>query len=277
VGPVFEVAGVSIPRLGFGTWPLTGEACARSVEAALTAGYRHVDTAEMYGNEREVGAALKASGVPREEVFLTSKVWHDHLTRDAMMAAAEASLLRLGIDKLDLYLIHWPSPVTSMSEAVAALSAVHRAGLTRAVGVSNFPAALVEEAVALSDVPLAVNQVEYHPYLDQTPVKRVLDRHGMALTAYCPLARGKVLEDPVIADIAGRHGVTPAAATIAWLLAQDGVIAIPKSASEERIAANLAALDVTLSADDRAAMNGLSRPDGRLIDPEWAPRWDAAA
>jgi diketogulonate reductase-like aldo/keto reductase len=277
VGPVFEVAGVAIPRLGFGTWPLTGTECARAVEAALAAGYRHVDTAEMYGNEREVGEALRASGVPRDEIFLTSKVWYDHLSGDAMMAAAQASLKRLGIERLDLYLIHWPSPTTPVSEAVAALSAVHRAGIARAVGISNFPAALIEEAVAASEVPLAVNQVEYHPYLDQTPVKHVLDRHGMGLTAYCPLARGKVLDDPVVVGVAERHGITPAAATIAWLLAQDGVIAIPKSAAPERIAANLAALDVSLSAEDMAAIDGLARPDGRLIDPAWAPHWDTAA
>jgi len=277
MGPTFDVAGVSIPRLGFGTWPLAGEECARAVEAALAAGYRHVDTAEMYGNEHEVGEALKSAGVPREEVFVTSKVWHENLTRERMMAAAEASLKRLGLSQLDLYLIHWPSPDVGVREAVAALCAVHEAGLTRAVGISNFPVALIEEAVAATSVPLAVNQVEYHPYLDQTPVKRALQRHGMGLTAYCPLARGKVVDDPVIQPIAERHGVSPVAVTLAWLLAQDGVIAVPKSASPERIRGNLAALDVALSPEERDAIDALARPDGRLIDPDFAPRWDAAA
>lgn len=277
MGPVLDVAGVSIPRLGLGTWPMTGETCAKAVAAALAAGYRHVDTAEMYGNEAEVGEGLASAGVPRDEVFVTSKVWYDHLAPDAMMAAAETSLRRLGLERLDLYLIHWPSPSVPVREAVKGLGAVQRAGLARAVGISNFPAALVEEAVAAADVPLAVNQVEYHPYLDQTPVRRALARHGMGLTAYCPLARGKVLDDPVIRAVAVRHGASASAVTLAWLLAQDGVIAIPKSASPERLADNLTALNVSLSAEDMAAIGGLARPDGRLIDPEWAPAWDAAA
>lgn len=277
MGPVLDVAGVSIPRLGLGTWPLSGETCARAVKAALDLGYRHVDTAEMYGNEREVGEGLRASGVPREEVFLTSKVWYDHLAPDAMMRAAEGSLARLGVDRLDLYLIHWPSPEIAVRDAVKALCAVHERGLARAIGISNFPVALIEEAVAAATVPLAVNQVEYHPYLDQRPVKAALARHGMGLTAYCPLARGKVLEEPVILEIAGRHGATAAAVTLAWLLAQDGVVAIPKSASPERLAENLTALDLSLSAEERAAIDGLARPGGRLIDPAHAPRWDVAA
>lgn len=277
MGPVLDVAGVSIPRLGLGTWPMTGETCAKAVAAALAAGYRHVDTAEMYGNEAEVGEGLASAGVPRDEVFVTSKVWYDHLAPDAMMAAAETSLRRLGLERLDLYLIHWPSPSVPVREAVKGLGAVQRAGLARAVGISNFPAALVEEAVAAADVPLAVNQVEYHPYLDQTPVRRALARHGMGLTAYCPLARGRVLDDPVIRTVAARHGASASDVTLAWLLAQDGVIAIPKSASPERLADNLTALNVSLSAEDMAAIGGLARPDGRLIDPEWAPAWDAAA
>jgi len=277
VGPVLDVAGVSVPRLGLGTWPLAGETCARAVEAALALGYRHVDTAEMYGNEREVGEGLRASGVARKDVFLTSKVWHEHLAPDAMMRAAEGSLERLGIDRLDLFLIHWPSREVPVREAVRGLCAVHARGLARAVGISNFPVALVEEAVAAASVQLAVNQVEYHPYLDQSAVRAVLARHGMGLTAYCPLARGKVLDEPVIVAIAKRLGTSAAAVTIAWLLAQEGVVAIPKSASPERLGENLAALDVRLTAQDVAAIDRLAQPDGRLIDPEFAPAWDAAA
>ncbi|MBJ3776698.1 aldo/keto reductase [Acuticoccus mangrovi] len=270
----FDVAGVSIPKLGIGTFGMNDEACARAVAAGLDLGYRHVDTAEMYQNEKAVGEGIRASGLARDDVFVTTKVWHDHLADGILQAAAEASLERLGLDRVELYLIHWPGRTTPVAEAVAALCKVKHRGLARAVGISNFPVALIEEAVAAADVPLAVNQVEYHPYLDQSKVLATLRKHGMGLTAYCPLARGKVLEDEVIAAIARRHGVPPATIALAWLIGQDGVIAIPKSASPERLKDNFRALDVSLDADERAAISALADPGGRLIDPEFAPNWD---
>ncbi|WP_420393691.1 aldo/keto reductase [Acuticoccus sp.] len=273
-GGTFDVAGVSIPKLGLGTFDMDGEAAVVAVSEGLKAGYRHVDTAEMYGNERAVGEGIRASGLPREDVFVTTKVWHDHLTDHAMQSAAEASLDRLGVGQVDLYLIHWPSPDVPVAEAVRALCRIRHRGLARAVGVSNFPAALVEEAVAAADVELAVNQVEYHPYLDQDPVLSAVRRNGMGLIAYCPIARGKVLRDETIVGIAERHGVSPVAVTLAWLIAQDGVIAIPKSRSPQRLRENFAAATLTLTTEEHAAIDALRSPSGRLIDPDFAPAWD---
>ncbi|MEM7695648.1 MAG: aldo/keto reductase [Pseudomonadota bacterium] len=269
------LAGVTIPRFGLGTFELNDAPCAATVAAALHLGVRHIDTAERYQNERFVGEGLRASGVPREDVFVTSKVWFDHLDPPLFLAAVEASLLRLGLHQLDLCLIHWPNPNVPLRDTLDALAKVKRRGVARAVGVSNFPPGLLREAVARSPEPLAVNQVEYHPYLDQSPLRAVLAEAGMGLTAYCPLARGKVLRDPVIGAIAQRHGVSPAAVTLAWLLHQDNVLVVPKSRAPARIEDNLTALDVTLSAGEIAAISALATPRGRIIDPSFAPDWAA--
>lgn len=270
----FEAAGLAIPKLGLGTFTLKGEECAAIVGEALALGYRHIDTAEMYENEDAVGTALRASGVPREKVFVTSKVWHDHLRPADMQRAAESSLKRLGLDRLDLYLIHWPSREVPVREAVRALNAVLRQGLTRAIGISNHTVAMVEEAVAASEAPLAVNQVEYHPYLDQSKLLATLRRHGMGLTAYAPIAKGKVAADPAIRRIAERHGATPAQVALAWHLAQDGVLAIPRTTRPERLAENFGALDVRLDEAEMGEIFALARPDGRMISPAFAPDWD---
>ena len=272
--PTFDVAGVSIPKLGIGTFNMDGDVAIEAVSEGLKGGYRHVDTAEMYGNEVAVGEGIRASGLPREDVFVTTKVWHDHLAEGAMQSACEGSLRRLGLDAVDLYLIHWPSRDVPVAEAVAALCRIRHQGLARAVGISNFPVKLIDEAVAAADVELAVNQVEYHPFLDQSAVMAALRRHGMGLTAYCPLARGKVLEDDTITGIARRHGVTPAAVTLAWLIGQEGVLAIPKSSSPARLMENLKAVDVALTDTERSAIDALRSPSGRVVDPEFAPDWD---
>ncbi len=272
--PTFDVAGVSIPKLGIGTFNMDGDVAVKAVAEGLQGGYRHVDTAEMYGNEVAVGEGIRTSGVPRDEIFVTTKVWHDHLTDSDMQAAAEASLKRLGLDRVDLYLIHWPSREVPVSEAVAALGRIRSRGLARSIGISNFPSKLIEEAVAASEVELAVNQVEYHPFMDQSPVLAALKKHGMGLTAYCPLARGKVMSDDTITGIAAKHGVTTAAVTLAWLIGQDPVIAIPKSSSPARLMENLKALDVVLTDEERSAIDALRSPTGRLVDPEFAPDWD---
>lgn len=271
----FEAAGVSIPRLGIGTYLLTDETCVEAVSGGLRAGYRHVDTAEMYGNEVAVGEGIRASGIAREDIFVTSKVWHDHLAAGRLERAAEDSLARLGIDRLDLYLIHWPSPDVPLEEAIAGLCNVHKRGLARAVGVSNFPAGMLAKAVALADVPLAANQVEYHPYLDQSRILEVVRANGLGLIAYCPLARGEILDDPVVSAIAARHGVSVSAIVLAWLIGQDNVIAIPKSRSVERLTQNLGALDVALSEAERAQITALANPRGRRVNPSFAPDWAA--
>lgn len=270
-----RAAGLAIPALGLGTWPMKGAECATTVAEALARGYRHLDTAEMYGNEREVGEGLRASGIARSDVFITTKVWHDHLEPRALWAAAEASLDRLGVDHVDLYLIHWPNASVPLELTMDALCEVRRRGWAKAIGVANFPTALLHRAVALSTEPLAVNQVEYHPFLSQAAVLEACRAHGMALTAYSPIAKGKVAEAAVIREIAAARGLTPAQVALAWLIGQQNVVAIPKTATPARLAENLAAAGIVLDATETARIAALARPDGRTISPAFAPAWDA--
>lgn len=272
--PILETAKLRIPRLGLGTWPMKGEECAAAVAGAIGMGYRHVDTAQMYANEADVGAGIARSGIARADLFVTTKVWWDQLSPDGIRRAAEASLKKLGTGYVDLYLIHWPAPDMDLEAALRTLAALKRDGQARAVGVANFPSALLRRAIESGIVPIACNQVEHHVYLSQAPVLDLCRRHGLALTSYTPVAKGTVADDPVLARIAARHGVTPVQVAIAWLLAQDNVVAIPKSARPEGQAANLAACAIRLDADDLAAIRAL--PKGRrMVNPAFAPAWDA--
>ena len=271
-----SAAGVEIPAIGLGTWKITGPTCTEVVAAAVRGGYRHVDTAAIYRNEAEVGEGLRAAAVPRDQVFVTTKVWRDDLAEGQLERAAEASLKRLGLDHVDLLLVHWPNRAVPLAETMRALARTKQRGLTRAIGVSNYPSAMVDEAVRLSPEPLATDQVEHHPYLSQRRVLEAVRRHGMALTAYSPLAEGEVLRDPVVGDIARAHGATPAQVAIAWLIAQDGVVAIPKTASPERALQNLKAAELRLTEAERARIAGLARRDGRRISvADWVD-WDPA-
>ncbi|MBB4301550.1 diketogulonate reductase-like aldo/keto reductase [Rhodobium orientis] len=272
--PTVDANGLAIPAIGMGTWRLSGADGQRAVETALEVGYRHIDTAEIYGNEREVGAAIAASGIRRDELFVTTKAWHDHIGAGDLQRAAEASLERLGLAHADLYLIHWPNPDIPLGQSLEALADVKARGLARAVGVSNFPALLLEEAIRLSPVPLALNQVEMHPYLAQSAVMDVAHRNGLAVTAYCPIARNTVAEDPVVVAIAEAHGKTPAQVALRWLIQKGGVIAIPKSSHRKRLIENLDVFDFELTTGEAAAIDGLSRSDGRIVDPDFAPSWD---
>ena len=263
-----------IPKLGLGTWRLAGEECTSVVDTALKLGYRHLDTAAMYQNEAEVGEGLRASGVARSEVFVTTKVWYDRIGDGDLQASAEESLQRLGLDHVDLLLIHWPNPAIPLEDSIGALCDTVRRGYTRAIGVSNFSSAMIETSAALSSEPLMCNQVEYHPYLTQKKVLAACRDHGMAVTAYAPIARGKVLDDPVISGIAERLGVSATQVTLAWLMGQDDVIAVPKSGNAERLADNLAAVDLELEADDREAINALGSPQGRMVDLGTVSDWD---
>jgi 2,5-diketo-D-gluconate reductase B len=265
-----EVRGMRMPALGLGTWQLQGDECRRAVEAALELGYRHLDTAQGYDNEREVGAALKASGVAREEVFLTTKAWPDHLVEDA--STVEKSLERLGVARVDLLLMHWPSPKLPLERTVDALAEALDRGQTRFIGVSNFPTKLLE--IALARAPIVCNQVEYHPFLDQTPLLKLCRERDVVLGAYSPLARGHVSKDEVLAGIGARHGRTGAQVALRWLLQQRGVAAVPKASSERHLRANLEVLDFALS-DEEMAKVGALRSGRRYIDPEWGPDWDA--
>jgi len=272
--PVFDPPLLPMPRLGLGTWPMRGAECQAAVESALGMGYSHLDTAEMYGNEDAVGAGIKASGVPRAEVFLTTKAWWDKPKGDAIRRACEASLKRLGLAYLDLYLIHWPSPELDLPDALRALARIQADGLARHVGVANFPLGLLRRAVESGIAPIACLQVEHHVLLGQQRLLDYVRPHGIALTSYSPVAKNAVAQEPEIARIATRHGVTPAQVALAYLLAMPGVAAIPKSASPARQRENLAALDLALDAEDLAALAALPK-NRRMVNPGFAPDWES--
>ena len=269
--------GAAIPALGFGTWELRGDTARKLVEQALKIGYRHIDTAQMYGNEAEVGAGLKAGGLPRAQVFVTTKVWPDNFRRGDLERSAEQSLARLGLSHVDLLLLHWPSPDVPLAETMEALNAVAERGWARHIGVSNFNTARIDEAVRRSARPLVTNQVEYHPFLSQDPVLRRCRDHGMSLTAYCPLARGRVFSDPLLARVAAAHGKGPGQVALRWLVQQEGVVAIPRSSSAAHARANFAIGDFELTAAEMDEITALAKPAGRIVDfAASAPAWDAA-
>lgn len=269
-----RVGDLAIPSLGFGTWQLDGPDARRMVEAALEIGYRHVDTAYIYKNEAEVGAAIRESGVPRDEVFLTTKVWVDFFKSGELQRAAEGSVERLGVGPVDLLLLHWPKPSPPLAETLRALNAVHEQGLTRSIGLSNFPSAVWREAQGLSEAPLVTNQVEYHPFLTQETLRRTAAELGSSLTAWSPLAQGKVADDPTLAEIAKAHGKTPGQVTLRWLV-QQGVIGIPRTAKESRARENFEIFDFALTDEEMQRVFALGSPGGRLgdwLDPAF--RWD---
>ena len=266
--------GAMVPALGLGTWQLNGAQCTRMVSAALDMGYRHIDTAQAYENEAEVGAGLAAAGVPREQVFLTTKVWMSNLAGDRLIASTEDSLRRLGTDFVDLLLLHWPSEEVPMAESLEALHRARERGLARHIGVSNYTVALLTEAIEAHGADLLCNQVEYHPLLSQQPLLQAMRVRNMVLTAYSPLGRGRALKSAEIRQVAEKHGRTPAQVALRWLIEQDGVAVIPKAASEGHARANLGVFDFTLDDDDRATIATINR-DRRLIDPSWSPAWDA--
>jgi diketogulonate reductase-like aldo/keto reductase len=272
---VVEANGAAIPAIGLGTWQLRGEEGAAAVKSALEAGYRHIDTAAMYGNEEAVGEGLRASGVPRDEVFVTTKVWPEDLAPPDLARSAEASLKRLGLAQIDLLLIHWPNAAITLAGSIRALCEAKRAGLARHIGVANFTARLLDEAVASADEPIVANQCEYHPYLDQTLVRAECRKHGAAFVSYCPIGKAQVLGEPVIQAIAKAHRRTPAQIVLRWHVQQPGVAAIPKSGDPRRMRENLAVFDFALSDEEMARIAALARPGGRLVSPSWSPRWDA--
>ena len=265
-----EIQGVSVPRLGAGTFQLADRDCEQAVTRALEIGYRLIDTAEAYGNEREVGAAIRGSGIPRDEIFVTTKVWRENLRFDELARHLDGSLERLGTPWVDLLLIHWPDEDLPLEEPLQAMQTLQQERKIRLFGVSNFPPQLVQRAAAIA--PIACNQVEYHPYLSQAALRELAVRHGHALMAYCPLARGQVADDPVLQEIGRAHDRTPAQIALAWLLQQPQVVAIPKAADEAHLQENFAVTDIELTAAEMTRIDNLQR-DLRLIDPDFAPRW----
>jgi 2,5-diketo-D-gluconate reductase B len=269
--------GASIPALGFGTFRMEGADTERMVSHVLQHGYRHIDTAQIYGNEAAVGQGIQASGVARADVFLTTKVWVANYSRDAFLASVDESLAKLKTDYVDLLLLHWPNIAVSLEEQLASLNAVAKSGKARHIGVSNFNTALMQEAARLSQQPLANNQVEYHPYLDQRPVIATAKELGMSLAAYYAMADGKVLADPVLQEIASAHRRSVAQIVLRWII-QQGFVTLSKTVSEARAAENAAIFDFDLSNEDMAMIQKLAQPDGRIVSPDGlAPEWDTAA
>ena len=270
---VLQTQGISLPRLGLGTFRMQGDVCRGAVESALALGYRHIDTAEMYANEDAIGAAIAASGVARKDLHVTTKVWNENLAPDAMRRAFDTSLKKLRLDVVELYLVHWPSPNNNLASMFETLMKLKQEGRTRAIGVANFNIALLKTVVEDIRAPIACNQIEYHVMLDQTKVKKYLDARSIPLVAYCPLAQGRAASDPTLLAIGNKHGASAAQVALKWLLDQDGVAAIPKASRAESQKANLDALKVKLDDEDRKAIAALPK-DKRFVNPGFAPAWD---
>ena len=261
--------------LGFGTSPLTGGFSAQEVVTALKAGYRHIDTAWKYGTERAVGEAMRASGVPRGDIFLTTKVSHEYLRADAFAKSVDESLAALRVDYVDLLMVHWPNPDIPLAETMPALAKAKHQGKARHIGVANFNIALLDEAIKLCPEPLVALQAEYHPYLDQTRLLNAARQRGLVFVAYCPLGRGRLFNDPVLTEIAKARRRSIAQIALRWLM-QQGVAAIPRSSNPQRIVDNFKVFDFTLSEDEMARISALKRPDGRIANPveRVAGGWD---
>ncbi len=267
--------GANIPALGFGTFRMRDDEVLRVLPEALKLGFRHVDTAQLYGNEAAVGEAIVRSAIPRVDIFLTTKVWVDKVGHDAFIGSVDESLKKLRTDHVDLLLLHWPQSAMPLADRVGALNELVRAGKVRHIGVSNFSTALMAEAVQLSDAPIATNQVEYHPYLDQTKVLQEARRTGMSVTAYYLMADGKVPNDPLLKEIGAKHGKTAAQVTLRWAVQQQDVVALSKTATVSRLAETFDIFDFALSPEEMEAIHGLARPDGRIVNPgHLAPKWD---
>jgi len=273
--PEFSAHGAAIPALGFGTSPMTGGLLPDTVVAALKAGYRHIDTAWKYGTERAVGEAMRASGVPRSEIFLTTKVSHEYLRADDFARSVDESLAALQVDYVDLLLVHWPNPDIPLSETMPALAKAKRQGLARHIGVANFNIALLDQALKLCPEPLVALQAEYHPYLDQTRLLDAVRQRGLVYIAYCPLGRGRLFADPVLGEIAKARGKSIAQVALRWLF-QQNVASIPRSSNPQRIADNFHIFDFSLSDDEMRRISALKRPNGRIANPveRVAGGWD---
>jgi len=265
-----EIQGSTVPKLGFGTWEILGRDCEEAVADALEIGYRHIDTAQAYDNEAEVGKALAASGVPRRELWLTTKLWRKEYGR--VRDSAQESLERLQVGCIDLLLLHWPNDEVPLEETLGALAQIRDEGLIKHFGVSNFPAYMLREALKVA--PIFADQVEFHPFLGQDELTELALEKDFMVTAYSPLAGGKVPSDETLARIGERHGKTAGQVALRWLLDKPNVATIPKASSHERRLENFEVFDFELSDDDRAQIDALPK-DGRILDPGFAPAWEA--
>lgn len=269
---VVEAKGFKIPIVGLGTWALRGRDCARLTEQAIRLGYRHIDTAQMYDNEREVGEGVRASHL-RSEVMVTTKVQPTLLAPHDLERSVKESLARLQLDVIDLLLIHWPNPRVPLAETLGAMAKMKREGYTRQIGVSNFTVALLEEANKVSTEPLVCNQIECHPFLNQDKVIAGCRKYGIAVVAYSPIARGNVVGDKLLEKIGKAHGKSAAQVCLRWLT-QQGIVVIPRTSKLERLEENFALFDFELSDSEMREIAGLARGGGRIVDWTWSPKWD---
>ena len=271
---LLEAHGAKMPAIGFGTMELPHHP-AELVAAAIEAGYRHIDTARKYGTEEHVGEGIRASGIPRSELFVTTKVTEENAREADFLRSAETSLKALRLDYVDLLLVHWPQPKVPFSETLHALAKAKRSGMTRHIGVSNFTIAMLDEAVRVCPDPLVTNQIEYHAYLPQDRMIAALKKYSMILTAYCPVARGRLLEDPVVGEIAKARGKTHAQICLRWLIQQPMVAAVPRALEKQHIAENLDVFDFSLNEEEMRRVSALRKKNIRIADPpERAPKWD---
>lgn len=265
-----------MPALGFGTWKLSGPECTKAVEYAIAEGYTHIDTAQIYENEAEVGEGIRNSG-KRDKLFLTTKVWRNQFSDGTVMKSVDESLRKLKTDYVDMLLVHWPFPETPVEKLVEDVMEAQKAGKAKLIGVSNFNVAQMNEAIKVSGGKVCNNQVEYHPFLSQKPVLECADKNGMIVTAYSPVARGKAIKDATLKEIGLKYGKNAGQVALRWLMQQDNVAAIPKSATPENIKNNLNIFDFELGDEDMKKIHALAEKDGRMVNPDFAPKWDQAA
>lgn len=270
-----EASGARIPAIGLGTYQLRGEACTNLVARAIEAGYRHIDTARMYGNERDVGQGIRASGIARDDLFVTTKIWHDQIGSADLVDSARAAVEAIGIGPVDLLLIHWPNADIPLEDSIRALNEARSLGLSHHIGVANFTSAMMDDASAISEAPLICNQVEYHPFISQEAILGACERHDMALVAYSPIGQGKdLLSHPTIQGVAQAHRRSPAQIVLRWEIEQPRVAAIPRTANPDRLTENLDVFSFELTPEERRAISELGSRRQRLVDPGFAPNWD---
>ena len=274
---MFDVTtnGATIPALGFGTFRISEDDVKRIVPKALETGFRHIDTAQIYENEAAVGEAIELSSVPRQDIFLTTKVWVSNYRHDDFIASVDESLKKLRTDYVDLLLLHWPNKDVPLAEQIGALNEVRKAGKVCHIGVSNFNTALMNEAVALSDAPIVTNQIEYHPFIDQSVVMETANKLGMSLTSYFAMADGKVFENDTLKAIAADQGKSVAQIVLRWVIEQNNVIALSKTVGEKRLLENFDIFDFELTGEQMQAIHDLADENGRIVSPDGlAPDWD---
>lgn len=268
-----NVQGIDIPEIGLGTYKLHDRECSNAVRMALELGYRHIDTAQMYKNEREIGEALSVSNVSREDIFLTTKIWHTNLDSEDVLQTTEETLRNLDTPYVDLLLIHWPNHQYDLRKTIEAMLVLRDQGKAMNIGVSNFPLSLLKEVNDEIRAPIFCNQVEFHPFLDQLDLLDYAIEKDILLTAYSPLAQGKVMKNEVLQEIGETHGKSPAQISLRWLIEQENVVAIPKASSKEHLQANIDIFDFELSDEEFDRIDRLEKSE-RLVNPSFAPDWD---